>query len=304
MPASNTHHPQPLAKKSATSTAPPQSLQPLHEFYASGGLSEREFVFCRILLYEQQLDAGEHPDVYPPPSRAGDHETSGDHPSVLDLLDANLALGVARYLSLSPWAYTSADVVNGCVAYALDHAFDALAKDLDSKVPSDDGFVDNGWGYVEESICEAARRRNGDQPVQEKDTSNRRVVRLEPTPRTHTVSVTNLGEHGQPADVKLSDAELARIENHAREHGLDFAEAFNAALRLGLDFFVNPQQTEAGDDDTPLEIVDLRGSPAADRPDAALCAAGAVEPVDEEPTPTPPKLEDGDDAVRDGKEGR
>ena len=118
--------------------------------------------------YEQELDAGLHADVYPPQSHAANDEPGESRESVLDLLDANLGLQVLRYLHLSPWNYTSADVVNGCVEYALQHVFKALEKLHKGRVPDDEGFADDGWGYVEERICAAAHRRNGDQPVEQK----------------------------------------------------------------------------------------------------------------------------------------
>ena len=230
--------------------------------------------------YERELDAGLHPDVYPPQSHAANNKPGESRESVLDLLDANLGLQVLRYLHLSPWNYTSADVVNGCVEYALQHVFEALEKLHKGKVPDDEGFTDDGWGYVEERICAAAHRRNGDQPVEQKSAENGRIARLDAPPRTHTVRLEGLGEHGEPIEVELSGEAVAMIQEHARKHDLNFAGAFLAMFTQALTRFEKHLSLPA------------TAAQAADRSDLALCAAGAVEPLPDDGPSTEEELPD------------
>ena len=65
---------------------------------------------------------------------------------------------VRRYLDTTPFDYTAADIVSGCVVLALNQAFDNLEEAQKYGHVDSAEFHDGGWGYVEEAIYEAQKR--------------------------------------------------------------------------------------------------------------------------------------------------
>ena len=66
---------------------------------------------------------------------------------------------VRRYLDTTPFDYTAADIVSGSVVLALNQAFDNLEEAREYGHVDSAEFHDGGWGYVEEEIYEAQKRR-------------------------------------------------------------------------------------------------------------------------------------------------
>ena len=83
----------------------------------------------------------------------------GEAAGLVVRLDAEASALVRRYLGVTPFDYTATDIVGGSVSYALEQAFDNQEEATEfGKMDSAD-FHDGAWGYVEEKIYDAQRRR-------------------------------------------------------------------------------------------------------------------------------------------------
>ena len=76
-------------------------------------------------------------------------------------LDAKATAWIDRYLLTNHRALADADIVSGCVDYALKLAFEAYGEKFNHDLSQGGMFADDGWGYVEVSIYDAKQRRLG-----------------------------------------------------------------------------------------------------------------------------------------------
>ena len=91
-------------------------------------------------------------------------------------LDDEAAALVRRYLEVTAWNFTAADIVSGCVVHALGIAFENQKEAEEMSGLANPQEHDGAWGYVETRINDAACRRTGSEGTELKNPDDARTT--------------------------------------------------------------------------------------------------------------------------------
>lgn len=213
---------------------------------------------------------------------------SSDHASdPLHGLDREAAGLVRYYLVETPYDYTAADIIGGCVRFALDQAFEDLPEAKKEGLDSD-SFHDGAWGYVEQEVVYAqhARLNAGREPASLPGVDNDDwLAGLDEAKQNHATGVVPAGLDGEA---------FGLLAEYLRDNpGVDARDALNGAVCTMCvpNAYADREiewakerrlEQEAAADSPDRGSTNGRRRHHADSADVALLAASEPEPVTDE----------------------
>ena len=205
-------------------------------------------------------------------ARRLEREAAGKHHATLcALLDDKAAALVRRYLEVTPWEFTAADIINGCVEKTLSVAFINMAEAAERTGLDSAEFHDGAWGYTEEDIVDATLRRTGaaevprregwskEQAEQVAREENEKYLRLlasrQRTKPAADVVLPTTAEPQEPVKlpVQRSETLTQMIERGMAPVGLENTPAALSSLNASAPEADEPASPAEGDEHLPVE---------------------------------------------------